>query len=289
MRTATSHGRRVLRSATIAGAAVLVVPASASAAVTVADRQVTEGNAPGTVTFTFVREAPALSPAIVVNVATQDGSATAPGDYSVTKGTVPFPATLFGATQRVDVSVPIIGDTVHEPGEAFGLRLSGPEVANPLALAFIVDDDPAPPAAPPPAGAALPQASAPPIASAPVVLPRIGLAPPRLRRPSLVRVTIACPVALGRCSGTLTVRSRAERRSRFKSLRRARTLGRRTFDLRAGETQTLGLRLKGRNLELLDAARRLRVQARVNVTDQAGRRSTRRASGTLVARLSPSD
>lgn len=87
----------------------------------------------------------------------------------------------------------------------------------------------------------------------------------------------------------MALRSRAEKKSRFKSLRSARELGSRRFTLTGGRSRTLRIRLKGKNLQILDAVRRMRVQARVSVIDQAGRKTTRRATGLLVARLSASD
>lgn len=283
MCTSTRHGRRILRAAITtlgAGTAIVLAPAAASADVTAADVRVTESDGQSQVTFSLVRQVGLGVLPTTVEVATVNGSATAPGDYLAKQTAVSFPLGIAGEVQRRDVTVTLVGDALHEPTEIFGIALNGSEVTDSLAVATVLDDDP------PPA----PAAPAPPTpAPAPVTPPRFGLGAPRLQRPSLVRVALACPTQLGTCKGTLTVRSRAETKARLKSLRKARTLGRRSFTLRAGQTTTLRLRLKAADLKLLRAARRMRVQATVVVTDRAGRRTTRRASGTLVARLSFTD
>lgn len=91
----------------------------------------------------------ALSNASTTNVsfdyATADGTATAPGDYADSAGTVTFtPGQL---TKSVDV--PVVGDTTNEvPGsEAFTLNLSnasGVALPDPQATGTIIDDEGAP-------------------------------------------------------------------------------------------------------------------------------------------------
>ncbi|HEX5496737.1 MAG TPA: Calx-beta domain-containing protein [Mycobacteriales bacterium] len=85
------------------------------------DVTVTEGDT-GTVpaTFTLSLSAPSIAP-VTVRVATADGTATAPADYAATTATVTFTP---GQTTRT-VTVPVNGDTVDEPDEAFSVNLSG--------------------------------------------------------------------------------------------------------------------------------------------------------------------
>jgi streptogramin lyase len=80
-----------------------------------------EGNS-GTTPFVFTVTLSAASASpVTVNYATADGTATAPGDYGATNGTLTFaPGVL---TQTITVNV--VGDTVVEPNETFTVALSG--------------------------------------------------------------------------------------------------------------------------------------------------------------------
>jgi hypothetical protein len=100
-----------------------------------------EGNA-GTTTFSFAvtLNATALS-SVIVNFATANGSAIAPGDYTATSGTLIIPAGSMGST--VDVSV--IGNTVKEKNETFYVKLSNPSpnayLGNTQGVGTITNDD----------------------------------------------------------------------------------------------------------------------------------------------------
>lgn len=268
--------------ALVAVAGACSVPAGAQAAVTVDDVQVAETNAAATATFTLTRTAGVLAAPTSVTVRTADATAAAPGDYvALAPTTVSFPATALAGMQVRRVAVTVVGDQVDEPAEAFDLVVEGAEVTDPSGTATILDDDPPAPAPVPP--------SRPPADAAPTGPLRIGLGAPRLRRPATALVTVACPARVVRCRGTLTLRTRAERRARELPLRRTRTLGRRTVSIVAGRTTTVRLRLRKADRELLRRAGRLKVRATASVTDAAGRRARPARSGTLIARLKFSD
>jgi len=80
-----------------------------------------EGNA-GTTPFTFTVTLSAPSgQTVMVNYATADGTATQPGDYASTSGTLTFNPGV--TTQPITVNV--VGDTTFEPNETFTVVLSG--------------------------------------------------------------------------------------------------------------------------------------------------------------------
>jgi hypothetical protein len=127
---------------------MLVLGAGAGAAQaaptwSVDDQVVAEGNS-GTTQVTFTITASGLSALDLtqsVDYTTQDGSATAPGDYQATSGTASV-SLLFGnsATVTVDVN----GDTTPERDETFQLVLSNPSsgtIADGSGQATIVNDD----------------------------------------------------------------------------------------------------------------------------------------------------
>lgn len=226
--------------------------------------------------------------AVAVTYATVDGSATAAQDY----GARTARATLLPGTTSAAVAIALTDDTVDEPNETFGLRLSAPASATlgtAAATATIVDnDEPAPPPAPPVATTVPGPAHLPAAGSGDAALPGIGVSSPRLLRPATVLVTISCPRQSGRCSGRLTVFTRPARRSKLKDLRVERRLGRRNFNLPGGGAQTLRLALSRRDRVLLRRAGRISVRAYVVTTDSAGRTGVRRVNGTLIARTSHS-
>jgi len=80
-----------------------------------------EGNG-GTTNFVFtVTLTGSTAQTVTVNYVTANGTATAPGDYASTSGTLTFaPGTL---TQTI--TVPVVGDAVNEADEAFTVALSG--------------------------------------------------------------------------------------------------------------------------------------------------------------------
>jgi hypothetical protein len=124
----------------------VAAPAAASAAtITIDDVTPLEGNS-GTTTANFVVHLSANAPSggVTVDYATQNGSATAPADYTAASGT----ATIAEGTSTAVIPVSIVGDTLSEGNEAFTVKLSNPSLGNTIgddtATGTIVDDDPLP-------------------------------------------------------------------------------------------------------------------------------------------------
>ena len=96
----------------------------------------------GTIDFA-VTAAPAPPAAVTVRYSTFDGTATQPGDYSATTGTLTIAAGDTGAT----VSVPLVDDIHFEETETFLVRLSNPGTGaevdrrNDNAIGVILNDD----------------------------------------------------------------------------------------------------------------------------------------------------
>lgn len=110
-------------------------------AISVGDATVTEGNT-GTRTATFVvtLSDPSAQP-VTVQYATANGTATAGGDYQARSGTLTFAP---GETSKT-ITVPVLGDRLAEPDEAFVVNLSGATgatIADGQAVGTITDDEP---------------------------------------------------------------------------------------------------------------------------------------------------
>ena len=107
------------------------------------DVTVTEGNS-GTTNATFTVSLSAASGrAVSVNYATADGTATAPGDYLSTSGTLAFDP---GETTQ-SVSVTVNGDLLDEANETYFVNLTAPvnaTIADGQGLGTITDNDPPP-------------------------------------------------------------------------------------------------------------------------------------------------
>lgn len=256
----------------------------------------TEG---ATATFAIALSAPSGRD-VSVAFATADGTAVAGQDFTARSGTLTIPA---GATTAA-VGVPLIDDSADEPSEGFGLRLSAPvnaTLGDAAATATILDNDVPPSAAAPPPAPAAPPAPTPPSTTAgsgaggsgsaatpSSVVESLGLGSPRLGRPDTAVVTIACPQGAGRCTGQVTLFSRANKRSQIKDLRSERRLGRRTYALAAGRTVTLSFALSRADRRLLERAGRIKVRAYALTKDGSGRSGVRTANGTLVRRTAHS-
>ena len=108
--------------------------------VSINDVSVAEGNS-GTVNAVFtVRSSYAVDTAVTLNYSTAPGTATAPGDYVATSGTLTIPA----GTTAAAVSVPVQGDGTFEPDEAFFVNLSNPSnatIADGQGVGTIRNDD----------------------------------------------------------------------------------------------------------------------------------------------------
>ncbi len=107
------------------------------------DVRVTEGDS-GLTPAPFVVKLSTASPRPVsVYFATKDGTALAGSDYVAQTGAIVFNP---GETEKT-VSVPVIGDLIHEADETFSLQLSlatNAILARPVAIGLIVDDDGSP-------------------------------------------------------------------------------------------------------------------------------------------------
>jgi Calx-beta domain/K319L-like, PKD domain len=109
--------------------------------ISVDDVAVTEGDSGVTAaTFTVSLSAPQAAP-VTVDIATADGTAIAPGDYTSTSGTVSFAP---GVTSQ-PVTVQVNGDTAVEPDETFFVNLSSAAgnatIADAQGVGRIVNDD----------------------------------------------------------------------------------------------------------------------------------------------------
>jgi hypothetical protein len=106
----------------------------------IGDVSLPEGNAGATpATITVVLDQASTVP-VTVHWATQDGSATAPGDYVAGADDLTFTP---GVTAR-QITVPVVGDRTFEQSEAFGVRLSNPvdaTIADGTALITVINDD----------------------------------------------------------------------------------------------------------------------------------------------------
>jgi hypothetical protein len=116
------------------------VVAGGFGSLSIGDAAVAEGASSATFAVAL---APVQPSAASVSYATADGSATAGSDYVPVSGTLGFGPCQGSAT----VTVPIVGDVVDEPNEAFVVNLfnpSGASIGDGQAQGTITDDDPTP-------------------------------------------------------------------------------------------------------------------------------------------------
>jgi hypothetical protein len=109
--------------------------------ISIGDVTLAEGNA-GQTAFRFTATLDrAQSAPVTVDFATADGTATAPGDYAATSGTLSFAP---GETAKT-VTVQVNGDTSVEPNETFNVNLANATgnatIADPQGVGTIVNDD----------------------------------------------------------------------------------------------------------------------------------------------------
>ncbi len=108
--------------------------------ISIDDLSTNEGNVATTANAVAVRLSAPSGQTVTVNYATADGTATAPGDYAATSGTVSFAP---GATTRTIV-VGIVGDISPEANETFNVNLSAPvnaTIADASATVTLLNDD----------------------------------------------------------------------------------------------------------------------------------------------------
>jgi Calx-beta domain len=123
------------------GFGTIVNDDQAPSAIKVNDLRMAEGNA-GQTAFAFTVSLDAPQPArVTVDFATADGTATAPGDYAASSGTLTFAA---GETAKT-VTVQVNGDTSVERDETFNLNLANAAgnatIADATGVGTIVNDD----------------------------------------------------------------------------------------------------------------------------------------------------
>jgi hypothetical protein len=143
---------RLVAGAAAATVLILSLPSPAAAAptpsVTISDVTVTEGTgaAPATASFTIqAAPPPKVCCPLQVSWATAPGSASAPGDFTTSSGTVSLTKS---ASSKV-IGVPIVRDATDEPNETFVVNLTTlvgtpGQIGDPQGVGTITDDD-APP------------------------------------------------------------------------------------------------------------------------------------------------
>lgn len=117
-----------------------IVDDEAAVTLAIADSDTPEGDGgTGTLAFPVTLSGPSAFP-VTVGFSTANGTATAPGDFTATSGTLSFAA---GQTQR-SVEVQVVSDLQDEPDETFTVGLSSPTNAtlgDATAVGLIRDDD----------------------------------------------------------------------------------------------------------------------------------------------------
>jgi len=111
--------------------------------VTIGDAMVSEGPTDSSAMFMVQLSDPPELAALDLDYASADGTASAASDYTATSGTLTIPV---GQTSG-EVTVPVLGDTLYEADETFGVNLTSTGFANlldPAAVGTIVNDDAAP-------------------------------------------------------------------------------------------------------------------------------------------------
>jgi len=109
--------------------------------VSVADVSVVEGDSGTTDLIFVITGSRAAAADITIDYATADGTATSPGDYLPTSGTLTVPA----GSNSAEIAVPIVGDSDMEADETFTLTLSNSSAPAMTrvgtATGTIIDDD----------------------------------------------------------------------------------------------------------------------------------------------------
>jgi acid phosphatase type 7 len=129
----------------VVSAGLAARPGGGGATLTVSDAAVTEGSAGTTALVFTVQLAGSAKSTATVSYATSNGSATAPGDYAASSGTL----TLSKQNRTRTITVQVVGDTVDEQDETVLMQLSsasGAAIADGSGTGTIRDDDGAPPA-----------------------------------------------------------------------------------------------------------------------------------------------
>lgn len=244
--------------------------------VSIGNVSITETNANQTVGFPVTLSNPSTR-TITVAFATVDDSAKAGSDYTANNGTVTFAP---GETAQT-IAIEILGDTLTEKAEAFGVVLSASN-GTATGIGRITDDDVPAATGTPAAGNDVGfGAGVLPGAGADTTPPAIKVSRPTLARSGVLKLTVACQAGEKVCRGTVTVFSRPAPKSKVKALRGEVKIGKTNFVIPGGKEARLTLRLSKRVLGLLLRARTVRVTAFVVGRDAAGNIGTTQKPGTL--------
>jgi hypothetical protein len=239
-----------------------------------------------TVTNAIVNLSTTSSTAVTVSFKTIDGTALAGSDYLAATGTATIPA---GAKTAL-IPVTINGDGVAESDEVFGVTISSPSrgtIATNGGTAPIIirNDDAGTGTTPGKTGTGVD-----PNNTGSLGLPdltnggkgAIKVSKPVFRKVNgTVRYDVRCPTGSGRCKGTLTLFSVPAKKSKVKPLRKEQTLGRKTFDLAAGGTVTLTIKLSKTARGWLRKAKTVKTTAYAVAKITKTGVSTAKVSGTL--------
>jgi hypothetical protein len=227
-------------------------------ALSVDDIAVVEGNSGTTDAVFTVTLAPASGHAVSVDYATKDGTATAPGDYARTTGSLAF-APGEGAKT---ITVPVKGDSVHEDNETFTVALTnanGADVAKPIGTGTIVDDDAAP--------TEQPLSVSPRRTAAPAV--RVLGRQLELTRSGYASLQLACPAnTRDSCTGSVAVRAVPKRHGN------AIAVGSAGFSIPAGTSSFIGVRIARAGRTLVGRRGSLLVRVAILARDGGGTAAT---------------
>lgn len=211
--------------------------------------------------------------AVTVTFNTTDGTAREPGDYAARRGTLTFAPGE--KTKTIEVSV--ADDTLAEPFETFSVSLGDPvnaTITKNRGTATIEASDQAAPASQNPPGPTVKPAATP-----KVLLPKMVLAPRTVKVTvgGLARLFLTCAKASPiTCSGSVTLQTTGKP---------AVKIGSKTFSVKKGKKQTLGVKLSPKARKLL--TQRPTLRARVVVLVKTGKKSLRVVPGVITLKAAP--
>lgn len=255
-----------------------------TATITVTGASVLEGtSATPTATNAVVNLSTTSAQPVTVFYGTVAGTATEKSDYEPAVGQVTVPA----GQRTAFIPLKIVADALPEPDETFSVTIGGPTGAaiapgGATATITIRNDDTAVPGTSDVPGTT-PGAGASPLpAVVPAAADAIRLGRPAYRRAdATMRFVVQCPPSAGRCRGTVTVFSVPVHRSKVKALRAEQQLGSKRFDINAGGTLTVAVRLSTKAKGWLKTARSLPIAAYAVCSSTQAGISTARVKGTL--------
>jgi hypothetical protein len=130
----------LLATALVVSTASAAPPGGSRVTISITDVSAAEGSA-GMRAFTFTASVSgSLKTSASVGFATANGTASSPGDYTATSGSLSFDRRAKSRT----VTVQVVGDTLDEPDETFQVRLSGAvgaTIEDGTGVGTILDDD----------------------------------------------------------------------------------------------------------------------------------------------------